>query len=241
VFFVFALFFAVMLDCIPALVPTGPITRAALAELTWPPVYMRELFMWWCEEADVLLLKNPLWYQAICAFSPYVYAPFYLAAIYAFINQCEWIRPWCLLWSGALLVTMVPVYYLTLVGEYASPRPDVFFAAYGAFIVVPILLFVRMYREAFPRPRSPRNQSYIVAESIFNRLDDFMFVMFFLFSIYVSLSLDVVPLLVSEGKMRKNAIYDLSWPPSDHIRRLYYSWIQDVDHVSLRNEIWFAC
>ena len=60
-FFAFALFFAVMLDCINALVPTGPITEAALQALYWPPRPMRELFLWWCRRADPLLLQNPLW------------------------------------------------------------------------------------------------------------------------------------------------------------------------------------
>ena len=238
-FFVFALFFAVMMDCVNALVPTGPITQSDLDSLTWPPKFMRDTFMWWCEYADTLLLHNPLWYQTVCALSPYVYAPFYLAAIYAFIKESEWIRPWCLMWSGALIMTMLPVYVYTVIGDSASPRPLVFFAAYGSFIAVPVLLFVRMYREGFPRPRSPRSQAYIVHESVFNRLDDFMFLLSFMFFIFVSLTLDVIPLLVSEGQMRKNAIYDLAWPPSEHVRKLYYAWIQDVDHVGLRNELWY--
>ena len=234
-FFAASLFLAVMLDCIPALVPAGPITADVLDSLSWPPPVMRRAFMWWCEHADPLLRHNPLWYQCVCALSPLFYAPFYALAIYAFVYECDWIRPLSLMWSGSILVTMLPVWWEALVlPDLASPRPLSFMAAYGAFAAVPVLLAARVARLPFNKVRSPVQT---IPLSIWARFDDLLFVFYFVFAAYVSLTLDVIPLSVS-GDLRKDAIMSLTWPPSEHVRRMYHSWLHDVDHLGLRNPPW---
>ena len=42
--FAFALYFALMMDVLNALAPTGPITRQVLDGMSWPPFFMRDLF-----------------------------------------------------------------------------------------------------------------------------------------------------------------------------------------------------
>jgi hypothetical protein len=58
----------------------------------WPPEWIIKIFLKWCEEVDPLLRANPLWYRTLAHISPVVYAPFYVLAIYAFINEREWIK-----------------------------------------------------------------------------------------------------------------------------------------------------
>jgi len=67
----------------------------------WPPAFMFEWFYAWCEEADPLLMLNPLWYflqylfslflieiryRIMAVLSPFAYLPFYAVASYAFIK-----------------------------------------------------------------------------------------------------------------------------------------------------------
>jgi hypothetical protein len=58
----------------------------------WPPLPILKAYAWWCENVDPLLAHNPSWYATMAAFSPFLYTPFYLIAIYAFITEKEWIR-----------------------------------------------------------------------------------------------------------------------------------------------------
>lgn len=110
----------------------------------WPPDAILEYYRWWCEEVDVLLAVNPLWYKILAVFSPLVYLPYYIAAIYAFLNEREWIRAPTLMWGWGLLLSMVPIVAEQTMGKHAAKDVKMFWLAYGMYIIVPLLAILRV-------------------------------------------------------------------------------------------------
>jgi hypothetical protein len=117
----------------------------------WPPEWIIKIFLKWCEEVDPLLRANPLWYRTLAHISPVVYAPFYVLAIYAFINEREWIKIPGLCWSWGITLTMVAVLSEQFVGEHASKNPALLCVGYLPYLVFPMLFGLRllMYQTVF--------------------------------------------------------------------------------------------
>jgi len=110
----------------------------------WPPAFMFEWFYWWCEEADPLLMLNPLWYRIMAVLSPFAYLPFYVVAIWAFVKGRNWIRLPGLVWSFCLLYSMVVILAEELIGPHRSPKPLLMLSAYAPYVVVPFILVFRL-------------------------------------------------------------------------------------------------
>lgn len=79
-------------------------------------------------------------------FSPFIYAPFYLVAIYAFVFEKEWIRAPTLMWGWGLLLTMVVILREEFFGKYATKDPFLFSLAYGGYMLMPLLVMLRVAR-----------------------------------------------------------------------------------------------
>ena len=85
-------------------------------------------------------------YAAMAAFSPFLYVPFYIVAIYAFVKEKEWIRIPALMWGYGLLLTMFVVLKEELYGPYPTKNATLFLAAYGPYALIPLLVMVRVAR-----------------------------------------------------------------------------------------------
>ncbi|XP_065893283.1 sigma intracellular receptor 2-like [Dysidea avara] len=110
----------------------------------WPPSFFLEYFLWWCDTVDPLLGHNPVWYETMALFSPCIYLPFYIVAIYAIVTEKEWIRIPCLCWAYGLLLTMIVIVREELYGEYPTKNVTLFAMAYGGYLLMPITIFMRM-------------------------------------------------------------------------------------------------
>jgi hypothetical protein len=66
-------------------------------------------------------------------FSPVLYAPFYLVAIYAVTHSREWIRAPALMWAWGLLLTMVVIGRDAMYGPTPTTDPLTFWS--GAFML----------------------------------------------------------------------------------------------------------
>eukprot|EP00762_Andalucia_godoyi_P002939 ANDGO_04078.mRNA.1 hypothetical protein EMIHUDRAFT_217878 len=151
---VFLVFFivAIGVDGINAVIP-GEITAASISGIAWPPKIAAEGILFWCQLADPLLCKNPMWLRCAAAYSPILYGPFYLFAIYAFARRRNWIRVPALLWSAHLLNTLTLLTAEALYGEHPSPNMGIFAAAYGSYVLVPLYILIRMAAgPPFPYP-----------------------------------------------------------------------------------------
>lgn len=77
-------------------------------------------------------------------FSPVLYVPFYVAAIYAFLTEKEWIRIPALMWGYGLLLSMFVILREEIFGEHASPNIGLIGLAYGPYVIIPTLLMLRV-------------------------------------------------------------------------------------------------
>ncbi|XP_062510089.1 sigma intracellular receptor 2-like [Corticium candelabrum] len=154
---VFTLFFliAISIDLLQATSDEN-VAEEHVLDRMWPPESLRKLFFFWCNEVDSLLKANPLWYRTLALVSPVVYAPFYVFAIYAFVNQREWIRTPGLCWSWGMILVMFAVLSEQFFGKHATKNMALFCAAYLPYVVFPILFGLRllMYPTVFDHTNS---------------------------------------------------------------------------------------
>jgi len=50
------------------------------------------------------------------------------------------------MWAYGLLLTMVVIVREELYGQYATPSPMMFLAAYGTYFAVPVIVMIRVAR-----------------------------------------------------------------------------------------------
>jgi len=93
---------------------------------------------------DPLVAKNPLWFQSMCFISAFVWGPFYLCLVYAFIKGYNGIRLPALLYSGALTYGMVVIFIEEFFGEVPLTNVALFLAFNLPYKILPILLAIRM-------------------------------------------------------------------------------------------------
>ena len=134
-FFTWSSFFA---DTVNALdIRIAPDSPNPLARAAW----------WYASDTDPLLIENPLSLRIQTAISAFVFGPFYVLLIYAFVRGRDWIRMPALLYVAAMTYGMV----LFLSTEYLSATPPTnqakFWAFNGPYLVVPLLLAWRMRHE----------------------------------------------------------------------------------------------
>jgi hypothetical protein len=104
---------------------------------------------WYAEVAgDDYLLEDHAYNAVNTGISGFVYGPFYLLLVFAFVRGANWIRPFALVYTGAMLHGMFEFMWW----EYAigpPPRvPLVFWAFNLPYALVPALLAARMWRAA---------------------------------------------------------------------------------------------
>ena len=112
-----------------------------------------------------MLHVNNVWYNTMAWFSPVLYAPFYLVAVYAILNERAWIRIPALLWAYGteqhtpfitlhslslsllcllgLLKDMLIICMEEFYGTHPTLNPTLFWAGYGPYIVVPLWTMLR--------------------------------------------------------------------------------------------------
>lgn len=126
----------------------------------WPPAPILRAYAWWCETVDPLLAHNPLWYSTMAAFSPFLYCPFYVVAIYAFLTEKEWIRIPALMWGYGLILSMIVVVREELYGQYPAKDIPLFLLAYGAYAVMPVVVMARVaHSPVFSKPNKKKQKT----------------------------------------------------------------------------------
>ena len=119
----------------------------------WPPAYMIDFLHWYFANYDPLLYERPVWYTTIVVIDQVVYGPFYIAALYAFWKGKEWIRNWSIIWASVMLATVTVILGEEIAGPYASDHLPLVFATNAGWLIVPIWVLIRMWREhPFTRP-----------------------------------------------------------------------------------------
>jgi hypothetical protein len=126
----------------------------------WPPAYMIGFLHWYFANYDPLLYERPVWYTTIVVIDQVVYGPFYIAALYAFWKGKEWIRNWSIIWASVMLATVTVILGEEIAGPFASDHLLLVFATNAGWLIVPIWVLVRMWREhPFTRPVATKDES----------------------------------------------------------------------------------
>ena len=126
---------------------------------------------------DPLLIANPTFLRAMTAISAFLFGPFYIVLVIAFIKGKNWIRPFALLYAGMIIESMIVLLVVEFAGDLslyetmgaggvktaaelaekgltpslAVLRPGKFLLYNLPYKLFPLLLAVRMWR---PRPFS---------------------------------------------------------------------------------------
>ncbi len=126
---------------------------------------------------DPLLIANPTFLRAMTAISAFLFGPFYIVLVVAFVTGKNWIRPFALLYAGMIIESMIVLLVVEFAGDLAlfemmgaggvksaaelaqkglTPslavlRPGKFLLYNLPYKLIPLLLAVRMWR---PNPFS---------------------------------------------------------------------------------------
>ena len=102
-------------------------------------------------DIEAVLVQRPVWFRAAIWVEVLVQAPFYAVAIYAFVRQRSWVRVPAIVYATVLLTIMPIVLAEQYFGPHASRRPLLVTAVYGAYVLMPVLLLVRVWSvDVFP-------------------------------------------------------------------------------------------
>eukprot|EP01080_Neovahlkampfia_damariscottae_P004999 gene4999-8597_t len=120
----FILFFiiAYLVDIVAAVSPFGSpsnpgVTPDLLKSYWWAP--LRDEYARWCV-LDPAFCANSPWMRIMAAFSPFLYGPFYIIAIYAFLKGKNWIRPFALCYAWGLFYSLTIIMGEEMLGESAA-------------------------------------------------------------------------------------------------------------------------
>lgn len=101
---------------------------------------------------DPLFLNPPVWMRFVTGLSAFVYGPFYLVMVYAFIKGKNWIHVPAIMYGTAIsVITGVIVFGVEFLGEpeWQCQNVPKFLSLNLPYVLVPILLIIRM-RRPFP-------------------------------------------------------------------------------------------
>ncbi|MCC6808998.1 MAG: DUF2781 domain-containing protein [Deltaproteobacteria bacterium] len=123
-------------------IPITPDADNAIARMTY------ELY---AKDTDLLLAANPWMVQLELWISTFVFAPFYVAAIYALVKGRDWIHIPAIAFAAAMVYSLVLYLGHQFVPPYVSPNPVKVFAANGPYALIAVAFAYRMRK---PRPFS---------------------------------------------------------------------------------------
>jgi hypothetical protein len=104
---------------------------------------------------DPLFLHPPVWMRMVTGLSAFVYGPFYLVLVFAFIKGKNWIQVPAIMYGTAIsVITGVIVFGVEFFGEpeWRCQNIGKFLPLNLPYVLIPILLILRM-RKAQPFSR----------------------------------------------------------------------------------------
>lgn len=91
--------------------------------------------------------KRPIWYKATIIIDVVVYAPIYIAAIYAFIVGRDWIRLPLAVYSSSIMTNVTLMFADAFFGQNKATHPVIFSFFYAIFWVFPFLALLRVAKK----------------------------------------------------------------------------------------------
>lgn len=113
---------------------------------------MRDLLTRTYADCDPMFMRPPPFLYVAATVSGFIWGPLYLYFVWSFVRGRNQVRPFALVYAGALTLAMCMIFAEELwsfAPGWASPRPLKFTAYNLPYLLMPILLGVRM-RSPFP-------------------------------------------------------------------------------------------
>lgn len=66
---------------------------------------------------DPLLIANPMFLRMMTAISAFIFGPFYVVLVYAFVKGKNWIRPFALVYAGMIVESMIVLLGVEFAGD----------------------------------------------------------------------------------------------------------------------------
>jgi hypothetical protein len=154
---VFIAFFLLNLGFITYIVDVEQLIIGDPAKFTyplWPPARLVDLVHWWGYNFDPVLIARPTWWKATIWIDSLLFGPFYALALYAFVRGREWIRLPSVIWASVMLTNVVIILSEETWGTHATPKLGMVLLANASWVLVPLALIARMWRD---RPFSVRS------------------------------------------------------------------------------------
>ena len=104
------------------------------------------IWYWYASSFDPIFLDTPLWLRVMCAIDAFVFGPFYLVLIYAFVRRREWIRLPALCYVSAIVYSTVVYFAVELIAE--AGRADLLWVVVIniPYTLVPLVVGWRVWR-----------------------------------------------------------------------------------------------
>lgn len=96
---------------------------------------------------DEFFASNPLPLRVRLYFSAFVFGPVTLALMIGFLRGWNRIRPLALMYAGAMIIGVLEFFAWEWASGAPATRPAVLVAFNGPYLLVPVLLAVRMWRD----------------------------------------------------------------------------------------------
>jgi hypothetical protein len=108
------------------------------------PSFWARANYWYANGTDPLLLDPPLGLEIQTFISAFVFGPFYLVLVYAFLAGRDWVRMPAIVYVSAMLYGMVVFLGTEFLGDVPPTNLPKFVAFNFPYWIVPLLLAVRM-------------------------------------------------------------------------------------------------
>ena len=92
---------------------------------------------------DPLVAANPHFLRVMSGISAFVFGPLEILIAVGLWTRRQWVRIPAVVWSVAMLYSMVVHTVVEFWGEMPPPHPVIAVAAYAAYVVVPLVLLRR--------------------------------------------------------------------------------------------------
>ena len=79
--------------------------------------WARAVYNTYAKGNDPLLIANPVFMRAMTAVSAFLFGPFYIVLVIAFITGKNWIRPFALFYAGMIVESMIVLVAVEFAGD----------------------------------------------------------------------------------------------------------------------------
>jgi hypothetical protein len=99
---------------------------------------------WYGTHVDPLSLELPPW-LGFSLSAGTLFAAYFVAAAYAFHKRCEWIRPWTMLWAGAVVFEVAQFLVVSLVDPLPGTNVAGLLSINLPWLFLPVALVWRVW------------------------------------------------------------------------------------------------